>query len=91
MERRIEIRITPADALWPVLGELSGRQRNALARALLEAALLPGGWAAQAEEGYLGLRTVAELATEQETESPAPDAGSQNFLAALRQFGALDD
>lgn len=91
MERRIEIRITPSDALWPIFGALSGRQRNALARALIEAALLPGGWAALAEEGYPGLRTVVESSEDPGAESPAPDTGSQNFLAALRQFGALND
>ena len=102
-ERRIEIRLTPADALWSVLAELPGRQRNAVARAILEAALLPGGWVKLAAHPIAG-RFVEVIEAETahfEKDPPVTDdaplvggmspGGARGFLAGLRQFGALED
>lgn len=100
-ECRIELRVRATDPLWAVFGSLPGRQRNALARALLEAAVLPGGWArlveSEAGTDFVASTLGAPLAPEPD---PAPDpppstgmsaAGTQGFLAGLRQFGALTE
>ncbi|WP_100217876.1 hypothetical protein [Sulfobacillus thermosulfidooxidans] len=98
---RIELRLSPTDPLWPILGQMPGRQRNALARAVLEAALLPGGWARWGQDGVRSVEGVSPVTSDGSTarsDDPAVPSGpsmsavgTQSFLAALRQFGALSD
>ncbi|WP_020372940.1 hypothetical protein [Sulfobacillus thermosulfidooxidans] len=98
---RIELRLSPTDPLWPILGQMPGRQRNALARAVLEAALLPGGWARWGPDTPHPVGAVLREPTDGSASSPDDAAvpsrngmssvGTQSFLTALRQFGALTD
>ncbi len=105
-ECRIELRVKDSDPLWSILGVLPGRQRNTLARSLLEAALLPGGWA-QIMQGQLTVRqeegtlipgdrdNTVEPPSFKETEADPTGmsaAATRGFLAGLRKFGAdMDD
>lgn len=98
---RVELRIDPTEPLGAALGHLSGRERNRLVRALLEAALLPGGWARLAERcPDVGATPESEPATSSDASEDSPDSappttmsetGARSFLAGLRQFGASED
>lgn len=98
---RTDLRWDDDDPVAQLLSTIPQRQRAKLIRAIVEAALLPGGWAKLAQ-GQLRLRNHDDV----EGPSVAPDppaedrspaiadmnaAGTQGFLAGLRQFGALDD
>ena len=105
-ECRIELRVKESDPLWSILGALPGRQRNTLARSLIEAAILPGGWArivqgqlvVNHEEEKIVPSDVADTTDSPPLEEAEADptgmsaAASRGFLAGLRKFGAeLDD
>lgn len=100
-ERRVELRLTPDDPLWPLFSALPGRQRNALARAILEAALLPGGWA-KLVQGQLAIALPSDSAASKPQPNPEPSAssppliegmsaaGHQGFMEGLRQFVEME-
>lgn len=92
---RLELRWPVRDPLAQLLVTIPVGSRSKVVRAILEAALLPGGWAR-----LEGARIVSTVGAPVEgagvsDPSPPPDGmtiqGRQGLLAGLRQFGALDD
>ena len=98
-ERRIELRISDKDALWPILGPLPGRQRNAIVRAAVEAAFLPGGWASAVEKVQSILGAAPASPTAEAAHAPGSQTtdgadgmsteGVAGFLKGLDEMGAL--
>lgn len=92
---RLELRWSAQDPLAQLLAGIPVGSRSKVVRAILEAALLPGGWARLdgARVVPTGAGSVAGAASPDTP--PSPDGmttqGRQGLLAGLRQFGALDD
>lgn len=98
---RTDIRWNDHDPVAQLLAEIPRSQRSKIIRAILEAALLPGGWA-KLVNGQLTVRGHTESqpteppspasfpdagpASESEVISPMNPASAQGFVAGLRQF-----
>lgn len=100
---RMEIRWAADDPVAALLGNIPRGQRTKVVQAILNAALLPGGWA-RIVDGDLTVRNGGEDPTPKGSadsggleDSVSADTGmsataSRGFLASLRKFGAeLDD
>ena len=78
---RMEVTVSSDDPLHGVLSGLEPGSRSKIVRAILAAALVPGGWARITDSGVSSVS-----ATRKET-VPA----KAQTVSLLRQFGALDD
>ena len=100
---RTDIRWDDQEPIAQLLRTIPPRQRAKLLRAIIEAALLPGGWVKLAAHPIAG-RFVEAIEAETahfEKAPPVTDdallvggmspSGARGFLAGLRQFGALED
>lgn len=83
---RMEVTVSSDDPLHGVLSGLEPGSRSKIVRAILAAALVPGGWARITDSGVSSVS-----ATRKET-VPAPNTQAKaQTVSLLRQFGALDD
>ncbi len=98
---RMEIRWAADDPVAALLGNIPRGQRTKVVQAILNAALLPGGWA-RIVDGNLTVRNggkdpIPQGSTDSSVLEVSVDTGmsaaaSRGFLAGLRKFGAeLDD
>ena len=84
---RVDIRIPDDDPLAAVVTEIPAGARGKVARTILSAALLPGGWARIAGDHVMVAARESAPAS-----PPPPTAQAQKAtLGLLKQFGALDD
>ena len=84
---RMEVTFAADDPLSPILTGLAPGSRAKVVRAILSAALLPGGWAR-----IVGDRVSAVTGESTPASPPPPTAQAQKAtLGLLKQFGALDD
>ncbi len=99
---RTDIRWDDQSPVAQLLAGIPRSQRVKLIRAILEAALLPGGWAkltatntSPAVQGALLPEPTAIQDVPQAEDALAGTgmsaAGAQGFLAGLRAFGVLDE
>ncbi len=100
---RLEVRWPPGDPVGALLAEIPAGTRSKLVRAILDAALHPGGWA-RITNGQLSVPGVAPGTSADPAAPPRPsgaqvvddggdgmsDDGRKNVLASLVKFGALD-
>ena len=82
---RMEVTVSSDDPLHGVLSGLEPGSRSKIVRAILAAALVPGGWARITDSGVSSVS-----ATRKET-VPANTQAKAQTVSLLRQFGALDD
>ncbi|MDA8206396.1 MAG: hypothetical protein M0Z36_10025 [Thermaerobacter sp.] len=83
---RLDIRIPDGDPLAAILSEVPGGARGKVARAILSAALLPGGWAR-----IVGDRLTVAGMENSPASSLASAQAQRATLGLLRQLGAFDD
>ena len=101
---RTDIRWDDQEPIAQLLRTIPPRQRAKLLRAIIEAALLPGGWAKLAAHPGIEHSNAVDASEAAHPVEALPvksdDAplvggmspgGARGFLAGLRQFGALED
>ena len=84
---RMEVTIAADDPLTTILAGIAPGSRAKIVRAILSAALLPGGWAR-----IVGDRVMVATVDNARTSPSQPTAQAQKAtLGLFKQLGALDD
>ncbi len=94
---RMELRWSAQDPVAQLLTNIPRGQRTKIVQAILNAALLPGGWAKLVQGQLAVALPTSPVAPEPQPDSELPEsppapvdgmsaAGHQGFMAGLRQF-----